>query len=613
VTALEEEVSLERVRAAACAGTTLFALALAWLIVRRTALTMDERHTLLIAQAIAGGDSVSFYVGSVTRYEGGSWLIAWPVALLLKLGASGTAATSWTAGAIAIVAVGLGSLWVGRFRGWQAALLLGPVCAAFPEGMHYAYRAWGSLCEALVMLPVLAFLHHRWAMRGRTVRGSLGLGAAFAVAWVLSYFHFVTTLAFAVVEALEARGEGRSLRASARSAAIALGTGAAAFLAWVFAANPHPGEAWVVRDGRSLASTLTDLLLPRLDLVFAGLPGAVLGELTEPTLLRWAAVAGILVVAVVGAARVAGSSDPLRRTLVFALLYLPALGVGHALLDPPEVYRYYLPLLAALAVLIAAGGWWTAAPAVICGAAFWLPSGLAMPYQNPSFTVLELGSNAMHRYAPDPHVKFKLLRSHIPEYQRRWFAFGYGVDSGRRCSPTRAGGAALLAAEPGAASSPHLSLQPAAAWTDWWGDEVGRERADYFFGLGVGFAADGALDRWEAEVLAGAAEDDKIEVLLGLGAAITRALEQLGPFDGGTIGRALVETLSSPDVTVVGRGMAAAASAGRPDGADLGLIVGTTKRLDLEGGLQGPVNRSRRAMVRVPTIPTPHPMTLTDR
>lgn len=567
---------------------------------------MDERHTLLVAQALAGGDWVSFYVGSVTRYEGGSWLIVWPVALLLKLGAYGTAATSWTAASIAIAAVAAGSLWLGKHRGWPAALLLGPVCAAaFPEGMHYAYRAWGSLCEALIMLPVLAILHGSWVRRDRPAAGLPLLGLALAFAWVLSYFHFVTALALVVVEALEAREDGRSWRRVGASVLGVIALAAALLGAWVLLANPHPGEALVVRDGRSLISTVSDLFLPRLDLVVAGLPGAVMGEVTQTSAIRVAASWGVVVCSVVAAVLTWRSGGPVRRVVVFAALYVPALGVGHALVDPPEVYRYYLPLLAASAALIAAGGWRVALPTVLCGATFWLPSGLAMPYQNPAYTVLELGSNAMHRYAEDPHVKFKLLRPHIPQWHRRWFAFGYGVDSGRRCSITRSGGAAILGVNPAAAASPLLALQSAAAWTPVWsGERAAVEEADFLFGLGVGFAADGVLDSWESEVLDTVPEGGQADVLLGLGAAIARSLDQRGGEVAGAIGRRLVEGLEPTEIETVGRGIAGAAASGRPEGADLSLKAGA-ERDALLRGLDGDVDRARRAMVRVPTIPTP--------
>jgi hypothetical protein len=584
-----------------------FALAVGWLILRRTALTMDERHTLLIAQAIAGGDSVSFYVGSVTRYEGGSWLIAWPVALLLKLGAYGTAATSWTAASIAIGAVAAGSIWTGRHAGPVAALLLGPVCAAaFPEVMHYSYRAWGSLCEALVMLPVLALVHERWERGGRRTGGGILLGVLGAVAWVLSYFHFVTALAFVAAEAMQSRASGRTSRSTVGGVALVGGVAAVVFLGWVFLANPHPGEAWVVRDGRSLLSTVRDLLLPRIDLVLLSLPGAVMGELTEATPLRWFASAGILAASVGGAVRVWRRGGPLRRVVVFGALYLPALGVGHALLDPPEVYRYYLPLLASMAACIAAGGLRTALPAVVLGAAFWLPSGLAMPYQNPAYTVLELGSNAMHRYAEDPHVKFRLLRPLIPEWHRRWFAFGYGMDSGRRCSPTRAGGQALIAVRPEAAGTAPVALASASAWTSAWrGVDAPREEADFYFGLGVGFAADGRLDKWESEVMDLISESLREEVLLGLGASVTRSLEQDGSAVGTAVGGGLLRGMLPVDIETLGRGMALAMSAGRPEGAGLGLTGVSSDAL--ERGLRAGVDRARRAMLRVPTIPTPHP------
>ena len=60
-------------------AVVIFAAAMISQIVRRSALTMDELHTLLLGISWMRGDVLPFYVGSVSRYEGGSWLIAWPV------------------------------------------------------------------------------------------------------------------------------------------------------------------------------------------------------------------------------------------------------------------------------------------------------------------------------------------------------------------------------------------------------------------------------------------------------------------------------------------------------------------------------------------------------
>ena len=196
-----------RVPAAALFSAGLFATAMAWQIGARSALTMDELHTLLVARLIAAGESVPFYLGSVSRYEGGSWLICWPVALLLRLGAWGSAATCWAAGSIALVTVALSSLWLGRRFGPLSALCLGPllaVCA--PEFVHYSYRAWGSLPEALVVYPLAAFGYEAWLSAGRRPGGSLLLGLLLAAAIVLSYLHMVTALLFVVLHQLDSRG-----------------------------------------------------------------------------------------------------------------------------------------------------------------------------------------------------------------------------------------------------------------------------------------------------------------------------------------------------------------------------------------------------------------------
>ena len=610
---------LARPAVAAALSTLMFGAAMVSQIVRRSALTMDEIHTALLGMSWAQGEVLPFYVGSVTRYEGGSWLIAWPVSWLLRAGAGPVASTSWAAGLIAITTVFCASLWLARTHRWLSGAAVGLVAACVPELVHYSYRAWGNLAEALVILPLGALALSAWIDRGRSLRTAPLLGLLAASGVVLSYFHMITALALVAVLLTEAWPHGAlRRRAAAIELGVIAGSALAAFGLWVLVTYPFPFEAAHVRDGRSLLSLLPSLLFPRIDTIVLQLPGAWVGQLLDATPARLLAGGGLSVLTVGGAvAAWRSESRRLRWLVLFAVAYIPALSVGHLLLGVPDVYRYHLPFFAVAVLLIASWGWPASLGAVLCGLAFWLPNGLGMPYQNPTYNYLELGGNAMHRYHPDPHIKFKALRAHVPDWYRRWFAFGYGVDLGQRYSRARRGMGQVLAEEPYAQivldEDPHFSLYPVEAWVDWWAPSFGvsTDRREYLLGLGIGFASDAAIDLRERELLDHLARPLRDTVLEGVGAAIMLGLQAPRPpaFDDWDHGLAQAP---AADYEAVGRGMARVLAAAWPAGRELGLSAGP--RADaLAAGQTAEVDRAWRAMVSVPMIPTPESLTDEER
>jgi len=513
----------ERPGACAALGTVAFAAVVASQILGRGALSMDELHTALVGASIAAGDVPSFYVGSVSRYEGGSWLIAFPVGALLALGAWATAATSWTAAAISIATVGLGSLWLARSVRPTAGLALGPLLAvAAPEIVHYSYRAWGSLHEALVMLPILALAGTTWLDRRRSRGGAVGLGALLGIGLILSYVHFVTALAIVGVAVLEA---GSDRRRAVADLALLGGTAAAVLGAWILLAVPFPGEALEVRGGRSLASTLPDLLLMRLDLVLRDLPKAWIGAWQDSSPLKVGAAVGLSVLAAAAAVAVWRRGGRGRHLVIALLACLPALSVGHSLVEAPLVLRYYVPLLGFGAAAIAAWDGRAAVAGLALGALLWLPSGLVMPGQDPVRSHAELGANALHRASAEPHAKFLLLRARAAPALRAPLAFGYGLDTGTRFSSTwrglhEAAGDVPLA-EVDAVADPHLYLYDAGAWLAAYEGLPGAEDRDTFLeGIGVGVVRDGRLDEAEITLLATISQTDREHVAEGIGAAL---------------------------------------------------------------------------------------------
>ena len=374
---------------------------------------------------------------------------------------------------------------------------------------------------------------------------------------------------------------------------------------------PFPDEATGVRDGHSLVSLLPSLLLPRVDLVLRHLPGAWVGQLLTATPLRLVAGA-ILTALTVGGAVAAWRSETrrLRWLVLFGLCYVPALSVGHLLLDVPDVYRYHLPFFGVGVVLIAAWGWAPSLAAVLCGLTFWLPTGLEMPYQNPTYNYLELGGNAVYRDGADPHVKFKGLRAQVPEWYRRWFAFGYGVDLGQRYSRARLGMSQVLGdlKDPTADElGPHFQLFPVQAWVDWWERDLGAtaDRREYLLGMGIGFASDAEIDQRERELLDHLPAGLRATVLEGVGAALVRGLQASATFPGWDDG---LSGASESDYEAVGRGMARVREGGWPAGRGLGVRPGPLADA-LARGQRAEIDRAWRAMASVPLIPTPEKLT----
>lgn len=592
---------------AALFSTALFAAVLAFWLSRRGALSVDELHTALLGRLWAEGEPLSFYVGSVSRYEGGSWLIAWPVSWLMQLGAWGTAATSWTAGAISLVTVFAASLWLAREERPLAGLAVGPLAAlAAPELVHYAYRAWGSLCEALVFLPLLALACGFWIDRGRRLVAAPLLGLLLGAAILFSYLHMLTALAFLAVLAEEARRTGAWRRTAGEATVVGV-TALLVFGIWVFSTVPIPAEALQVRGGRGLASAWIDLLLVRVDLVAIHLPRAWIGELLPHTPLRLAAGVGLSLLAVAAAVVAWRRGGRIRWVVLFALVCVPGMSLGHSLAGPPQVYRYYLPLLAAGIVLVAAWDMRAVVAAVVLGLALQLPAGPQSPYQAPDRSYLELGASALHRFAPDPHVKFKAFFGVTAPRLRSYLAFGYGLDSGVRFGASWGGmreGASRTGGVVDVARDPHLYLFEERSWIGFWdelGDPAGERR--FFEGLGVGLLSDGVLDLDEVALLSAAEPDERTWILEGAGAALVVELERgvsVAGWDG-----AWRRTARDDDWEAIGRGMARGAGLdGLPEGVGLLLEEGAALgRLRI--GLEARRDVELRAMVLLPVVPTP--------
>jgi hypothetical protein len=593
-------------------STLFFAAMMAWQITTRSALTMDELHTLLVARVMASGEWVSFFIGSVSRYEGGSWLVCWPVSVLLRLGAWGSAATCWTAGTISLATVGLGSWWLFRHFGAGAALSIGPLLAlCAPELLHYSYRAWGSLAEALIVYPLAALAYEAWQRRGRSLLGAVSLGVLLAVAVVISYLHMATALLFVLLQWLDREGRpaSRVLVETLLVAATSLGC----FALWLGVAVPHLDEALTVRGGTPILETLLGLLIVRLDLVALSFPQAWMGQHLDRGILPLVMGTGLSLLAAWSAVVAWRRGGKARWLSCLWITLLPAMSVGHQLAQAPDVLRYYLPLLACSLALIATAGLRHSLLAVAFGLLMWLPQGLHMPYQNPAHAYLELGSNALYRFSTNPHEKFHLLLEHVPEGYAPWFAFGYGLDAGTRYSrDTRSMAGAIETwhiSGRNPLANPHFVFSAPPAWRPFSPDapdSVADLDTWFHRGLGVGLLADGRVDGLEVDMLGIVGTPSRQGVMEGLGAASRVLFVGNDPPAGRWLGPLLLHT-GPADWVAFGQGAGDGGTPGRPDAKDLGLWGDPLRTESCRLGWEAASHTELSAMAQVSVIPTPVP------
>ena len=467
----------------------------------------DELHTLLLARLWAAGEPLSFHLGSVSRYEGGSWLIGLPVSWLLRLGVPDWLAGPAVAGTLAVGTVAATSAWLARTVGPRAAAFGLLVGASAPAFLHYAQRAWGSVAEALIFVPLLALAYARWSP-GRRIGGAVLLGAVAGLGLVVSYVTVIAVVAGAVVHGLERRD-----RRAAAEIGLALLAVAVVFGGWILLAVPQPEEAWVVRGGHSLGSLVGEAW--RLD---RGVP-LLLGALTAPPPASVAQrVAGVLLTGLGAAAlgRALRTPGPLRWLGVYTLACLPFLAAGALLSEAPESHRYALPAsLALLAAIVA----WGRAPllvALLLGLPLWLPPP-EPPRHDPVAVYAQLGGNALDRVHPDRHATLKAFWRAADPWGQAPLLCGYGLDQGRRFEHVVAGARARLA-EGGDPADLHLAPRDLDPWLSLVRG-LGDQRDAYLLCLGRGLLEDGRLGPEEQELLDHAPKPERLAVERGLAVA----------------------------------------------------------------------------------------------
>lgn len=492
--------------AAAAASTAVLVLRLAPAVGRQFA-DSEELHALLCARLLLAGDVLHPALGSLTSYEGGSWLLPFPVAVALAAGLDGTVATGVVAAAGAALGAFFASLWAGRLAGWPAAAAVGPLLAlTSPQFTAYGVLATGGTPDSLFALPLLGLLGATWVTRGRPRRWLPVLGLALGAAAVLSYLHLVTCLVFALVQATEGRLQGNS-RERAKETLLVGAAVLVMLVAWHYLVSGGTVGVPSVRGGVRISSIAGLALIPRLDLVAVDVPRAWAGPSGDVLGVRVAA-GGVLSVLGLAAAVVAWRRGGPNRWPVLLLATCALAGAASRTLaeEQADLARYYLPVLATSVVLIAS--WRPAAAAVglACGLVISIP-GPAEPVPIwPDRAHSRLAVDYIGPRGPDAglHEKYaRFAQVTEPQYASALalgHGAGVGLQLGERGTIFGRAEEEVLGRTPGA---PRAELRP-----------------DYLFGLGVGIAADRILEEEELQLLVWASPRERSTLLAGLGAGL---------------------------------------------------------------------------------------------
>jgi len=462
----------------------------------------EELNALVGARALLDGQPLPPWLGTLTRYEGGSWLIAAPLSLLLALGLEGVAATGTLALISAALGVALASVWAGRVAGAPAALLTGPLLAFGCRPLAtFATVGTGGTTDFLFALPLFALVGERWKAGDRSHAGVAALGLLAGAAAAASFAHLATAAVLGLLVLHAARPSTRVRTAASFAAAAAVFP-----LGWLLAVGGGELRPPTLRDGRGGGDLLSALFPPRLGSWLADLPAAIGGRTADPPAFdRFAAttLAVLLVIACLDAARQPG---PRRRAATAAGLLALAATAGPGLTNvPADLVRYSLPAIATALVLAA-----TRPPLGVAVLAVGLALGpppvplIAPGSPDDGAMALGLLYAEVREPATHQHERARAVLARLPTQHHSALVFGHGVRSGTRLQ--------------------HLMTAPPETWAGWrFGGAASwlagpspAHRDAWLQGLGAGLAQ-GGVTPLERLFLGLATPADRADLNVGLG------------------------------------------------------------------------------------------------
>jgi len=505
-----------------------------------------ELDLLLGARLMAAGVVPPIWVGAVHPDALGTWLASAALAPLLRLGVPDVVALKLLAGGhyalLVGASAGLGTRLGGRRAGavTAAILVLGAPSLLAAHSKSLATTVEAASLEVALLWAAIEIGHRRRI----ALLVPLGIAVGLTVAYSL---HAAIALPLALAAALTRPGPRRLL--------------APGVVAAVAAAVLAPLHLWRDPLGPllppfSIKSQGLDQLLSLLDasdaaLLVARWPFALLHGTEHLPVDAWTRWLHVPLALLLGGALVVAAVQLVRRAPPPEVAPVALFGVGATaplliagdLIGYPAAYRYFVPALAAGAILLAVG---LARGPLPDRQALGLLVALCLPglFALPRATSTELSRPAaafvagQHRvtFARHPvHTHFLMLTPFVRRAELGGWVQGYGLHLGREFGNSRR----LLLAErqtvrtgPGVGVPPRLDrlwldAQP-DRWLDavgWLGDDV-RER--FLVGVGLGIGEDGRVDEDEAlllQILTGA---DAAATWGGIGAAMGERWHWLG-------------------------------------------------------------------------------------
>lgn len=525
-----------------------------------------ELDLLLGARMMAAGILPPVWVGAVHPDAIGTWLASATLAPLLRAGVPDVAALKLVAGAHYALLVATTSGLTARLGGRRAgALAAGVLVLGAPSVLAAHSKYLATTVEAASLEVALLWAAIEVGRRNR-LRHLVPLGLAWGLAVAYS-LHAAVALPLALAAAL---GVGARRRVLAPTLVLA----AAALVQVPFIVLRDPlGPMRPPFSIKSLGLGQLTAMLDPADLVTlaARWPFALLHGTENIPVASWTRWLHVPLALLLGASLLGALVLLARRALPEGVAPVALFGLGAGaplliagdLIGYPAAYRYFVPALAAAAVLFALAATSSARRAPVPAAALALllaPGLLAVPRA----TSTELSRPAaayvagQHRLslARHPvHTHFLMLTPFVGDAEIGGWVQGYGRRLGREFRRTRA---ALLRERETVRTRPEVGVpdrldrlwvdaQP-GRWleaVDWIGGTV-RER--FLVGIGLGIGEDGVIDGDEALLIEACTPADRAAVWGGIGAAAGERWHWVR--DGEPL--TLAPSLASPDGDAAG-------------------------------------------------------------